>query len=230
MRVSTEALKSVLQAKGLTDAEIDEILALASSQSRTRRARLVAVRKMDSESLEKFRQEQMLRELERMMRKQSSVDFQVASVMLSPTRTLAAFRSDDEVIVMELWHSASYRVPYNRRLMFQRLPKVKAEKLELTKLVVSTPQGLRVLTTGTGTRGVRITEEDRKWFIRSLNGTVLVRYGKWQVGLPKSDWKQILIAWRLRYPVIVQRWDGIEVSADGTRWFRVAELIPERSH
>jgi len=230
MRVSTEALKSVLQAKGLTDAEIDEILALVSSQSRTRRARLVAVRKMDSESLEKFRQEQMLRELERMMRKQFSVDFQVASVMLSPTRTLAAFRSDDEVVVMELRHSASYRVPYNRRLMFQRLPKVKAEKLELTRLVVSTPNGLRVLTTGASARGVRLTEEDRRWFLRSLDGKVVVRCGRWQTELPKQDWKQIVRSWRHKYPVIEYRWSELEVSADGERWLRISQLVSTTMH
>jgi len=201
-----------------------------SSQSRTRRARLVAVRKMDSESLEKFRQEQMLRELERMMRKQSSVDFQGDSIVLSPTRTLVAIRSGDEVVVAELRHSVERRVPYNRRFLFQKLPLIRTEKVELVKLAVSTPNGLRVLTTGTNVRGVRLTEEDRKWFIRSLNGTVLVRYGKWRVSLPKADWKQTVVAWRHRYPLIADRWEKLEVSSDGERWFKVAQLVTTMMH
>jgi transcriptional regulator len=66
MRVQAEVLAEVLRAKGLSDAEIAEILATVqvtakTSQSRRSRAKLVKSEKLDEATIEQFRQQLLLR-------------------------------------------------------------------------------------------------------------------------------------------------------------------------
>jgi len=144
--------------------------------------------------------------------------------------SVAVFRSEGEVVVAELRHKTGRSVPFNRRFIAQKRPSIRTEKCELVRLVVSTPEGTRVLTMLAGQRGVPLPERERQWLLRNVLGTVVVRCGRWQVQLPKGDWQQILRSWRSKYPVIERRWDDLEVSADGERWFRVSLLITDRSH
>jgi len=83
-----------------------------------------------------------------------------------------------------------------------------------------------VLTVYGQQRGVPLPEKERQWLLRSLSGTVVVRCGeKWRVELPKHDWRQIVLSWRQKYQLIEQRWNRLEISADGENWFKVSQLL-----
>jgi len=229
MRIRQDILVAVLRQKGLSDAEISEILdkvsVTQSKASHSRRARLVRAEKLDEATMERFRQQLLLREWERHLRKQDRL-IQATGVMISATRSVAVFRHDDTILLAELRHSVGKRTPYTRRLLAQRLPQIKTEKCELVRLVVSTPQRTSVLTVYGQQRGVPLPEKERQWLLRSLSGTVVVRCGeKWRVELPKHDWRQIVLSWRQKYQLIEQRWNRLEISADGENWFKVSQLL-----
>jgi hypothetical protein len=130
----------------------------------------------------------------------------------------------------EIRHSIGRQSPYTRRFIAQKLKQVKAEKVELVRLVVSAPDKTIVVTPVGSQRGVELPESERKWLMTALDETVTVRCGKWQAKLPKLEWQQIVKAWRCKYPVIERRWSELEVSADGERWFKVSQLIVDRTH
>jgi len=231
MRITAEVLRAVLRSKGVPEDDIQEILAVAqarSSQSRTRRARLVAEHKVDDATLEKWRQEQLLKEWERSVRRKS--EFYVTGVTISPTRSVAIFRQHDEIVLAELRHTVVRSAPFNRRQLFQKLPPVRTERCELLRLVISTPERTGVLAVVGRQKGVPLPERERQWLYRSLSGEVMVRCGKWQITLPKGDWKQTIVAWRHRYPLIANRWEVLEVSSDGEKWFKVARLVTIMMH
>ena len=229
MRIRQDILVAVLRQKGLSDAEISEILdkvsVTQSKASHSRRAKLVRAEKVDEATMERFRQELLLREWERRLSTQKRI-FQVTGVQVSQTRSVVAYRYDDTIVMAELRHSVGKRTPYTRRLLAQRLPQIKTEKCELVRLVVSTPQRTSVLTVYGQQRGVPLPEKERQWLLRSLSGTVVVRCGeKWRVELPKHDWRQIVLSWRQKYQLIEQRWNRLEISADGENWFKVSQLL-----
>ena len=235
MRVNANILAEVLKAKGLSDSEISEILAVAqvtanTSQSRRSRAKLVKSEKLDEATMEQFRQQLLLREWERRVRSRLQVDFQATGVQVSPSRAILVFRQDGVVTMAEIRHSIGRQSPYNRKFIAQKLKQVKAEKVELVRLVISEPNRTMVLTPVGTQRGPVLPESERKWLMTALDETVTVRCGKWQAELPKLEWQQIVKSWRCKYPVIERRWSELEVSADGERWFRVSQLIVDRTH
>jgi hypothetical protein len=130
----------------------------------------------------------------------------------------------------EIRHSIGRQSPYNRRFIAQKLKQVKAEKVELVRLVVSAPDKTMVVTPVGSQRGVVLPESERRWLMTALDETVTVRCGKWQAELPKLEWQQIVKSWRCKYPVIERQWDRLEVSSDGERWFRVSQLIRTNAH
>jgi len=235
MRVQAEVLAKVLREKGLDDATISEILATAqmtakTSQSRRSRAKLVRSERLDEETMEQFRQQLLLREWEKSVRSRLQADFQATGVQISPSRSIVVFRQDGIVTMAEIRHSIGRQSPYNRRFVAQKLKQVKAEKVELVRLVVSAPDKTIVLTPVGTQRGVVLPERERRWLMTALDETVTVRCGRWQTKLPKIEWQQILKSWKCRYPVIERQWNRLEVSADGERWFRVSQLIVDRTH
>ena len=236
MRVQAEVLAKVLRAKGLDDATISEILATAqmtakTSQSpRRSRAKLVKSEKLDEETIEQFRQQLLLREWEKSVRSRLKADFQATGVQISPSRSIVVFRQNGIVTMAEIRHSIGRQSPYNRRFIAQKLKQVKAEKVELVRLVISEPDKTTVLTPVGSQKGVVLPESERRWLMTALSETVQVRCGKWQAELPKLEWQQIVKAWRCKYPVIERRWSELEVSADGERWFRVSLLISTKAH
>jgi hypothetical protein len=235
MRVQAEVLAKVLRAKGLDDATISEILATAqmtakTSQSRRSRAKLVKSGKLDEATIEQFRQQLLLREWEKSVRSRLQADFQATGVQISPSRSIVVFRQNGIVTMAEIRHSVGRQSPYNRRFIAQKLKPVKAEKVELVRLVVSAPDKTTVLTPVGSQRGVVLPESERRWLMTALDETVTVRCGKWQAELPKLEWQQIVKSWRCKYPVIERRWSELEVSADGERWFRVSQLISTKAH
>jgi hypothetical protein len=235
MRVQAEVLAKVLRERGLNDSEIAEILATAqvtakTSQSRRSRAKLVKSEKLDEATMEQFRQQLLLREWERSVRRRLQADFQATGVQISPSRSIVVFRQNGIVTMAEIRHSIGRQSPYNRRFIAQKLKQVKAEKVELVRLVISEPNKTTVLTPVGTQRGVVLPESERKWLMTALSETVQVRCGKWQCKLPKIEWQQIVKSWRCKYPVIERRWSELEVSADGERWFRVSQLIVDRTH
>ena len=233
MRVQAEVLAKVLREKGLDDATISEILATAqmtaktSQSSRRSRARLVKSEKLDEATMEQFRQQLLLREWERRVRSRLQVDFQATGVRISPSRSIVVFRQNGIVTMAEIRHSIGRQRPYNRRFIAQK--QVKAEKVELVRLVVSAPDKTVVVTPVGSQRGVVLPESERRWLMTALSETVRIRCGKWQAELPKLEWQQIMKSWRCKYPVIERQWEKLEVSADGERWFRVSQLI-DRTH
>jgi hypothetical protein len=234
MKLSAEVLAKVLKAKGLSDSEISEILATAqvtakTSQSRRSRAKLVRSDKLDEMTLQKFRQELMLREWERRVRSHPRV-FGVDSVQISSNQSVVVFRQGDAVVEVTLRHGSGRSAPFNRKFIAQKLPTVKAQRIEVVRMVVSTAERTTVLTVGNSQRGVVLPESERRWLMTALDETVTVRCGKWQAKLPKLEWQQIVKAWRCKYPVIERQWEKLEVSADGERWFRVSQLIVDRTH
>ena len=232
MRITVDALTSVLRSRGLSEQDIAEIIAVAqvTKSTRTRRRAKLTVSQVDEATLQQFRQELLLREWEKRVRSRLRPDFQATGVQISPNRAIVVFRQDDVVTMAEVRSSAGRRSPFNRRFIAQKIPQVKSEGVELVRLVVSDQTGVRVLTTVGRQSGVRLPESERKWLIASLRGEVVVRLGQWQKRLPKSDWQQILRSWRQKYPVIERRWNELEVSADRERWFRVSQLIMDRTH
>jgi hypothetical protein len=235
MRVQAEVLAKVLREKGLDDATISEILATAqmtakTSQSRRSRAKLVKSGKLDEATMEQFRQQLLLREWEKSVRSRLQADFQATGVQVSPSRAILVFRQDGIVTMAEIRHSIGRQSPYTRRFIAQKLKQVKAEKVELVRLVVSEPNKTTVLTPVGSQRGVELPESERRWLMTALDETVTVRCGKWQAKLPKLEWQQIVKSWRCKYPVIERRWSELEVSADGERWFRVSQLISTKAH
>jgi hypothetical protein len=235
MRVQAEVLAKVLRERGLDDATISEILATAqvtakTSQSRRNRAKLVKSEKLDEETIEQFRQQLLLREWEKSVRSRLQADFQATGVQISPSRSIVVFRQDGIVTMAEIRHSVGRQSPYNRRFIAQKLKQVKAEKVELVRLVISEPNKTTVLTPVGRQRGVMLPESERKWLMTALDEVVTVRCGKWQAKLPKLEWQQIVKSWRCKYPVIERRWSELEVSADGERWFRVSQLISTKAH
>jgi len=235
MRVDAKILAEVLKARGLSDSEIAEVLAVAqvtakTSQSRRNRAKLVKSGKLDEETIEKFRQQLLLREWEKSVRSRLQADFQATGVQISPSRAILVFRQNGIVTMAEIRHSIGRQSPYNRRFIAQKLKQVKAEKVELVRLVISEPDKTTVLTPVGSQKGVVLPESERRWLMTALSETVQVRCGKWQAELPKLEWQQIVKAWRCKYPVIERRWSELEVSADGERWFRVSQLIVDRTH
>jgi hypothetical protein len=235
MRINTQVLSEVLRAKGLSDAEIAEILAAVqvtgkTSQSRRSRAKLVKSEKLDEATIEQFRQQLLLREWERSVRSRLQADFQATGVQISPSRSVVVFRQDGVVTMAEIRHRIGRQRPYNRKLTAQVLKPVKAERVELVRLVVSEPDRTRVLTLTGSQRGVALPESERKWLMTALSETVQIRCGKWEVKLPKLEWQQIVKAWRCKYPVIDRRWDRLEVSANGEKWFSVSQLLSTKAH
>jgi hypothetical protein len=235
MRVQAEVLAKVLREKGLDDATISEILATAqmtaktSQSSRRSRAKLVRSEKLDEATMEKFRQELMLREWERRVRSHPMI-FGVDSVQVSSNQSVVVFRQGDAVIELTLRHGSGRSAPYNRRFVAQKLPMVRAQKIEIVRMVVSTAEKTAVLAVVGTQRGVVLPESERRWLMTALSETVQVRCGKWQAELPKLEWQQIVKSWRCKYPVIERRWSELEVSADGERWFRVSQLISTKAH
>jgi len=234
MRVQAEVLAKVLREKGLDDATISEILAVAqmtakTSQSRRSRAKLVRSERLDEMTLQKFRQELLLREWERQVRGQLKI-FSVDSVQISASQSVVVFRQGDTLIELTLRHGTGRSAPSNPRFIAQKLPTIKTERLELLRMVVSNSDRTKVLVAGSTQRGVVLPESERKWLMTALDETVTVRCGKWQAKLPKLEWQQIVKAWRCKYPVIERQWEKLEVSADGERWFRVSQLIVDRTH
>jgi hypothetical protein len=235
MKVSAEVLAKVLKARGLSDSEIAEILttvqmtAKTSQSSRRSRAKLVKSEKLDEATMEKFRQELMLREWERRVRSHPMI-FGVDSVQVSSNQSVVVFRQGDAVIEITLRHGSGRSAPYNRRFIAQKLPTIRAQKIEIVRMVVSTAEKTAVLAVVGSQRGVVLPESERKWLMTALDETVTVRCGKWQAELPKLEWQQIVKSWRCKYPVIERRWSELEVSADGERWFRVSQLIVDRTH
>jgi hypothetical protein len=234
MRVQAEVLAKVLRAKGLDDATISEILATAqvtakTSQSRRSRAKLVRSEKVDEATMEKFRQELMLREWERRVRSHPAI-FGVDSVQVSSNQSVVVFRQGDTIVEVTLRHGSGRSAPFNRRFIAQKLPNIRVERLEILRMVVSTAEKTKVLVVGGSQRGVVLPESERRWLMTVLDETVTVRCGKWQAKLPKLEWQQIVKSWRCKYPVIERRWSELEVSADGERWFRVSQLIVDRTH
>jgi len=235
MKVSAEVLAEVLKARGLSDSEIAEILATAqvtakTSQSRRSRAKLVKSEKLDEATMEQFRQQLLLREWEKRVRSRLQVDFQATGVQISPSRSIVVFRQDGIVTMAEIRHSIGRQSPYNRRFIAQKLKQVKAEKVELVRLVISEPDKTTVLTPVGSQKGVVLPERERRWLMTALDEVVTVRCGKWQAKLPKLEWQQILKSWKCRYPLIERQWNRLEVSADGERWFRVSQLISTKAH
>jgi hypothetical protein len=235
MRVQAEVLAKVLREKGLDDATISEILATAqmtaktSQSSRRSRAKLVRSEKLDEATMEKFRQELVLREWERRVRSHPMI-FGVDSVQVSSNQSVVVFRQGDAVIELTLRHGSGRSAPYNRRFVAQKLPMVRAQKIEIVRMVVSTAEKTAVLAVVGTQRGVVLPESERRWLMTALDETVTVRCGKWQAKLPKLEWQQIVKSWRCKYPVIERRWSELEVSADGERWFRVSQLISTKAH
>jgi hypothetical protein len=235
MKVSAEVLAKVLKARGLSDSEIAEVLAVAqvtakTSQSRRSRAKLVKSEKLDEATMEQFRQQLLLREWEKSVRSRLQADFQTTGVQISPSRSILVFRQNNIVTMAEIRHSIGRQSPYNRRFIAQKLKQVKVEKVELVRLVISEPDRTTVLTPVGTQRGVVLPESERKWLMTALDEVVTVRCGKWQCKLPKIEWQQILKSWKCRYPLIERQWNRLEVSADGERWFRVSQLIVDRTH
>ena len=235
MRVDAKILAEVLKARGLSDSEIAEVLAVAqvtakTSQSRRSRAKLVKSGKLDEATMEQFRLQLLLREWEKSVRSRLQADFQATGVQISPSRSIVVFRQDGIVTMAEIRHSIGRQSPYNRRFIAQKLKQVKAEKVELVRLVISEPDKTTVLTPVGSQRGVVLPESERRWLMTALSETVQVRCGKWQCKLPKIEWQQILKSWKCRYPLIERQWNRLEVSADGERWFRVSQLIVDRTH
>ena len=226
MRISIEALRAVLRRQGVSEDEIQEILAVVQSRTAParRRARLVSVSRVDEATLQQFRQELLWKEWEKRVRARP-VEFSATGVRISPTRVVAVFRQHDEIVLAECMITAGRKAPFNRRLIAQKLPNIRTERCELVRLVVSTPEKTGVLTVVGKQRGVPLPERERQWLHRSLSGEAIVRCGKWQITLPKGDWKQTIVAWRHRYQLIANRWEQLEISADGERWFRVAQLV-----
>jgi len=234
MRVQAEVLAKVLREKGLDDATISEILATAqmtakTSQSRRSRAKLVRSEKLDEATIEQFRQQLLLREWERRVRSHPRV-FGVDSVQISSNQSVVVFRQGDAVIEVTLRHGSGRSAPFNRKFIAQKLPTVKAQRIEVVRMVVSTAEKTTVLAVVGSQRGVVLPESERKWLMTALDETVTVRCGRWQAKLPKLEWQQIVKSWRCKYPVIERRWSELEVSADGERWFRVSQLIVDRTH
>jgi len=234
MRVQAAVLAKVLRAKGLDDATISEILATAqmtakTSQSRRSRAKLVKSEKLDEATMEQFRQQLLLREWERRVRSHPRV-FGVDSVQISSNQSVVVFRQGDAVVEITLRHGSGRSAPYNRRLIAQKLPTIRAQKIEIVRMVVSTAEKTTVLAVGNNQKGVVLPESERKWLMTALSETVQVRCGKWQAELPKLEWQQIVKAWRCKYPIVERLWHQLEVSADGERWFRVSQLIVDRTH
>jgi len=234
MRVQAEVLAKVLRERGLDDATISEILATAqmtakTSQSRRSRAKLVKSGKLDEATIEQFRQQLLLREWERRVRSHPRV-FGVDSVQISSNQSVVVFRQGDAVVEITLRHGSGRSAPYNRRLIAQKLPTIRAQKIEIVRMVVSTAEKTTVLAVGNNQKGVVLPESERKWLMTALSETVQVRCGKWQAELPKLEWQQIVKAWRCKYPIVERLWHQLEVSADGERWFRVSQLIVDRTH
>ena len=234
MRLQAEVLAKVLREKGLDDATISEILATAqvtakTSQSRRSRAKLVKSEKLDEATMEQFRQQLLLREWERRVRSHPRV-FGVDSVQISSNQSVVVFRQGDAVIEVTLRHGSGRSAPFNRKFIAQKLPTVKAQRIEVVRMVVSTAEKTTVLAVVGSQRGVVLPESERKWLMTALDETVTVRCGRWQAKLPKLEWQQIVKSWRCKYPVIERRWSELEVSADGERWFRVSQLIVDRTH
>jgi len=234
MKLSAEVLAKVLREKGLDDATISEILATAqvtakTSQSRRSRAKLVKSEKLDEATMEQFRQQLLLREWERRVRSHPRV-FGVDSVQISSNQSVVVFRQGDAVIEVTLRHGSGRSAPFNRKFIAQKLPTVKAQRIEVVRMVVSTAEKTTVLAVVGSQRGVVLPESERKWLMTALDETVTVRCGRWQAKLPKLEWQQIVKSWRCKYPVIERRWSELEVSADGERWFRVSQLIVDRTH
>jgi hypothetical protein len=231
MRVQAEVLAKVLKARGLSDSEISEILAIAqvTSQSRRSKARLVRSEKLDEKTLQKFRQELMLREWERRVRGQLKI-FGVDSVQISPSQSVIVFRQGDTIIEITLRHGTGRSAPNNRRFIAQKLPVIRTQKIELVRMVVSTPEKTTVLSSIGRQRSVVLPERERRWLMTALSETVQIRCGRWKCKLPKNEWQQILKSWKCRYPLIERQWNRLEVSADGERWFRVSQLIVDRTH
>jgi hypothetical protein len=177
MRVDAKILAEVLKARGLSDSEIAEVLAVAqvtakTSQSRRNRAKLVKSEKLDEETIEKFRQQLLLREWEKSVRSRLQADFQATGVQISPSRAILVFRQNGIVTMAEIRHSIGRQSPYNRRFIAQKLKQVKAEKVELVRLVISEPDKTTVLTPVGSQRGVVLPESERRWLMTALSETV----------------------------------------------------------
>jgi len=179
--------------------------------------------------MEQFRRQLLLREWERRVRSHPMI-FGVDSVQISSNQSVVVFRQGDAVVEITLRHGSGRSAPYNRRFVAQKLPMVRAQKIEIVRMVVSTAEKTAVLAVVGTQRGVVLPERERRWLMTALDEVVTVRCGKWQCKLPKIEWQQILKSWKCRYPLIERQWNRLEVSADGERWFRVSQLIVDRTH
>ena len=132
MRITVDALTSVLRSRGLSEQDIAEIIAVAqvTKSTRTRRRAKLTVSQVDEATLQQFRQELLLREWEKRVRSRLRPDFQATGVQISPNRAIVVFRQDNIVTMAEIRNSVGRRSPFNRRFIAQKMPRVKSEGVE----------------------------------------------------------------------------------------------------
>ena len=223
VRISEEFLREALLSRGLSEDAVAEVLATVQARSRGRRPRAVLVRaeRMSQDQLEEIRRERMLRMAERVFNRQNR-PLDVAVLQVSPSRTISVVRQGEEVTVWDLRPTTGRRRPSTKRLIAQNLPAVRVRSYEVLRVVVSRPEGASVLAFPSGrSSGVRLTPD----MLQSRPERVYLRWmsdGRWfQIELPADEWKQVLQT----VTCFRKKRKKMEVSADGSTWFRVADLI-----
>jgi hypothetical protein len=216
-----------LREAGLTEEKVWEILNKVLPERREplrKRARLVRAEKLPNEVAERYRRELELRAEERKLLRQERT-LEMRSIFIGGTRILGWVRQGDEGTLWDLRRTVRARTPQTRRLIAQKLPRVRVRTVDIRMVIVARPnQDEMVLTFPARSSGVTLTPD----LLRERPRTVMIRVhhrnGMEECEVDIEDWRDLVKS----IPSFCRRCIRVEVSADGERWFDAYEILPRK--
>jgi hypothetical protein len=232
MKVSADALRRYL-AEELREAGLaeDRIYAILEKvlpekrEPRRKRARLVLVEKLPEDVVQEYRRELELRAAERKLLRRER-ELVMKTIYVGGTRILGWVRQGDEGTLWDLRRTVKARTPQTRRLIAQKLPRVRVRTVDVRMVIVTKPnQDEKVLTFPRRSSGVTLTPD----LLRERPSVVLLRVHHRNGEIEECEvdfenWRDLVKA----IPSFCRRCIRVEVSTDGERWFDAFEILPSR--
>jgi hypothetical protein len=150
---------------------------------------------------------------------------EMRSIFIGGTRILGWVRQGDEGTLWDLRRTVRVRAPSTRRLIAQKLPRVRVRTVDVRMVIVARPnEDERVLTFPARSSGVTLTPDLLKERPRTVMIRVHHRNGMEECEVDIEDWRDLVRS----IPSFCRRCIRVEVSADGERWFDAYEILPRK--
>jgi hypothetical protein len=232
MKVSADALRRYLaeelSAAGLTEEKIHDILGRVFPERHEplrKRAKLVLAEKLPDSIVEEYRRELWLRAEERKLLRRER-ELTMKTIYVGGVRILGFVRQGEEATLWDLRKTERKRAPSTRRLIAQKLPRVRVRTVDVRMVIVARPnEDEKVLTFPARSSGVTLTPD----LLRERPSVAMLRvYRKdgevEECEVDIRDWKDLVKS----IPPFCLRCLRVEISADGERWFDAYEILPRK--